>query len=97
MFPNRKKMNKCRFGIFKRALCNVPYIGGIFFIQTRKKLSNIVLKYISCIVYKFGCGSYKAAYIGRTKWHLLTSIKEISLNQFSDRYQALSNNDFFLY
>ena len=59
----------------------------------------------SYVVYKFVCGSCKADYIGRTKRHLSTRIKEHSetdkkshvykhINE-SQKCKALSNNDCF--
>ena len=59
----------------------------------------------SYVVYKFVCGSCKADYIGRTKRHLSTRIKEhLETDKKSDvykhlnesqRYKSLSNNDCF--
>ena len=118
----------------KKYFYKLPYVGN-FFIQTKKKFNNIVLKnrnpntnielvlssfkisslfsmkdivpfdLRSYVVYKFVCGSCKADYIGSTKQHLSTRIKEPfetdrkshvykHLNE-SQRYKALSDRDCF--
>ena len=105
LFRQKKKLNNIDLKYFK-LYTNIELVFLSFKISSLLSMKNrIPFDLRSYVIYKFVYSGCKADYIGRTKWHLSTRIKEHlekdkksheyeHLNE-SKRCKVLSNNDYF--